>query len=258
MSSIGNNAIRVCVIFVLIPIFACTHVPIKDHPGASSQLTNQPSVNGMYGVQLAAFSSRERADEYERKLEASGVESYVIQDTNGLWTVRTGHFISQAQALAQAKNLLDQQMIDDYFVVHETGDTVTQDIDPGAIQDLIVNTAEGYLGTRYKWGGTSSKRGFDCSGFTMTVYGQHGIKLPRSSSSQFLVGKAVQKDELKKGDLVFFSTGKGSRISHVGIYSGDGKFIHASTTEKCIRIANMAKPYYQKRYRGARRVIVTQ
>lgn len=110
------------------------------------------------------------------------------------------------------------------------------------------------VGTPYKYGGTTTK-GFDCSGFTSYVFKQFKLDLPRSSSSQAQIGKKVDKDDLRAGDLVFFNT-SGKGISHVGIYVGDGKFAHSSSS-KGVTISKLSESYYVKRYVTARRVMDT-
>jgi cell wall-associated NlpC family hydrolase len=122
--------------------------------------------------------------------------------------------------------------------------------DPGSKN--IVRTAFDYRGSRYRYGGTS-RGGFDCSGFTRYVYAKYGIVLPHSSRSQFSMGKAVEKQDLQAGDLVFFST-RTRGISHVGIYIGDNKFIHASNVRRGVTVDSLSSSYYSPRYRGARRV----
>jgi cell wall-associated NlpC family hydrolase len=113
-------------------------------------------------------------------------------------------------------------------------------------------TIDALIGTKYKSGGTSTK-GFDCSGFTSYVFGKLGIELPRTSASQSKIGKKVAKEDLQPGDLVFFNT-SGKGVSHVGIYVGDGKFAHSSSS-KGVTISGMSDSYYVKRYLGARRVM---
>jgi cell wall-associated NlpC family hydrolase len=119
-------------------------------------------------------------------------------------------------------------------------------------QPAVVRRALGYLGTRYRYG-ASGARGFDCSGFTSYIYRQHGISLPHNSAAQYRVGKPVSRSELRPGDLVFFRT-RGNRISHVGIYIGNGKFVHASSARGRVRVDTLTSGYYHQRYVGARRI----
>lgn len=115
--------------------------------------------------------------------------------------------------------------------------------------ESVVNSVKG---TPYKFGGISTV-GFDCSGFTQYVFKKFGVSISRSSAAQYKMGTAVAKSKLQEGDLVFFNTfGKG--VSHVGIYVGNGKFAHASSS-KGITIDKLSNSYYQKRYVGAKRVL---
>ncbi|MHC1759027.1 MAG: C40 family peptidase [Negativicutes bacterium] len=117
----------------------------------------------------------------------------------------------------------------------------------------IIVTALSHRGVKYRFGG-AAPTGFDCSGFVMYVYNRHGIKLPRTADKQYEFGKKLKgKNDLKPGDLVFFETyEKGA--SHVGIYQGNGQFIHASSS-KGVTVNRLAETYYAKRYLGARRVL---
>lgn len=118
---------------------------------------------------------------------------------------------------------------------------------------VIVQAASRFRGVRYRWGG-SSRSGFDCSGFTRYVFRHKaGIDLPHSSSAQFRKGVPVSRKELKSGDLVFFRTYRRG-ASHVGIYIGNGKFIHASSSGGRVRVDSMNSGYYRARYVGARRI----
>lgn len=116
----------------------------------------------------------------------------------------------------------------------------------------IIATANSYIGVPYVWGGTSPK-GFDCSGFVCYVFGKYKIWLPRTAANQYTKGIEVSKANLKTGDLVFFTT-YASGASHVGIYIGNGDFIHASSS-KGITISNLSNNYYKQRYIGAKRIL---
>lgn len=121
--------------------------------------------------------------------------------------------------------------------------------------DLVVS-AIGLIGIPYKWGGSSIETGFDCSGFVKALYENSvGLVLPRKASLQAAATKTIAKDDLKPGDLVFFNTMKRS-FSHVGIYVGEGRFIHAPRTGASVRMDDMDSSYWAKRFNGARRVPV--
>ena len=123
---------------------------------------------------------------------------------------------------------------------------------PAASSD-IVRTAYAYRGTPYVYGG-SGRSGFDCSGFTSYLYRQKGVSLPHSARAQFRSGHRVSQKELKSGDLVFFHTVTPG-ISHVGMYVGGGKFVHASSRRSGgVRVDSLNSGYYSKAYRGATRV----
>ena len=119
-------------------------------------------------------------------------------------------------------------------------------------QNGIVNLARQFLGVPYVWGG-SSPNGFDCSGFVQYVYAQQGISLPRTADIQATAGYPVDKADLQPGDLVFFA-GDYVNISHVGIYVGDGKMIHASTSYG-IAYDSLSRDYRVAHYAGACRVL---
>lgn len=115
----------------------------------------------------------------------------------------------------------------------------------------IATTAKSYLGTPYAMGGTS-RSAIDCSGFTMQVFASYGIKLPRTADVQFNVGKKVSRGQEQPGDLVFFETYLPGP-SHVGIYLGNGQFIHASSS-RGVTITPLNGSYFGSRYLGARRL----
>jgi cell wall-associated NlpC family hydrolase len=120
----------------------------------------------------------------------------------------------------------------------------------------VVDKAVGFLGTPYRFGGTSASTGFDCSGFVQAVFAKIGnITLPRTAAEQAKVTEVIDKSELRPGDLVFFNTMRRS-FSHVGIYVGEGRFVHAPRTGRSVGFDNMNTNYWSKRFNGARRVIV--
>lgn len=116
----------------------------------------------------------------------------------------------------------------------------------------LKKSAYSFLGARYRFGGTS-RSALDCSSFTQQVFREQSVKLPRTAREQFSVGSEVMRGDLKKGDLVFFQT-YANFPSHVGIYLGNRKMIHASSREHRVVISTMDTPYYLSRYLGARRM----
>lgn len=116
----------------------------------------------------------------------------------------------------------------------------------------IKKSAFSFLGARYRFGG-SSRNALDCSSFTQQVFREQSVKLPRTAREQFYAGSEVMRGDLKKGDLVFFQT-YANFPSHVGIYLGDRKMIHASSREHRVVISSIDTPYYLSRYLGARRM----
>lgn len=134
--------------------------------------------------------------------------------------------------------------------------------DEGSLVEGIKQRAEpllyalGLLGSPYKSGGTDPEKGVDCSGFVSHVYKRtEDISLPHNAKAISQNGETVAKEQLQPGDLVFFNTMR-KPYSHVGIYAGDGKFVHASSSHtKKVMVSNMKDGYWSKRFDGARRVI---
>jgi cell wall-associated NlpC family hydrolase len=119
----------------------------------------------------------------------------------------------------------------------------------------LVATSLGFLGVPYKRGGNSAETGFDCSGFVRAVYEQTiGLVLPRRAEQQAAATESIARDELQPGDLVFFNTLR-REFSHVGIYVGDGKFIHSPKPGAEVRVESMGISYWSRRFDGARRVL---
>ena len=113
----------------------------------------------------------------------------------------------------------------------------------------VVSVALQYLGVPYVWGGSSPGTGFDCSGFTSFVYAQVGVTLPHNAAAQYGYGVPVSRDQLEPGDLVFFDG-----LGHVGLYIGNGEFVHAPHTGDVVKISPLAG-WYDSNYVGARRIV---
>ena len=133
--------------------------------------------------------------------------------------------------------------------------SVDYNIDAANTPKEIEVLAKKYLGGKYTWGGTTPKKGMDCSGYTKFIFNKIGVKLPRTAWEQSRVGKDVI-GPLKKGDLLFFNTDPKREIpvTHVGVYLEDGKFIHAANTKEGIIISPL-EGFYKKTYLGAKRVL---
>lgn len=205
-------------------------------------------------IQAGAFSNQNNAVRFTEMLQANGIPAYHFRHETGLYKVRFGNYASRQEARNRAENLVSIGMIEDYYIVgpedfpahtRRTGDTEH-------LRNQIVSTARQYLGVPYRWGGESARTGFDCSGLTMVVYRLNGLDLPRASGQQWRSGTPVKRRQLARGDLVFFATAGGNRVSHVGIYAGNGKFLHAPGKGRTIRLTPLSNPYFKSRYLGAR------
>jgi len=121
--------------------------------------------------------------------------------------------------------------------------------------DELIGSAMGLLGVAYRYGGTSASTGFDCSGFMQHIFRRSmGLNLPRTSAEQAKMGVGISRGELQPGDMVFFRTMGRGRISHVGLYIGNDRFIHAPRTGKRIEITSLSNKYWNAKYAFARRV----
>ncbi len=126
--------------------------------------------------------------------------------------------------------------------------------DSAEIRDRLVSTVKSCLGYGYVYGGQSPESGFDCSGLVCYVYSSCGISLPRTATAMYNDADKIDKSELLPGDLVFFACGSGWYITHVGMYIGDGVFIHASTGSARVRTNDLGEAYFAGCFYGAARV----
>lgn len=117
----------------------------------------------------------------------------------------------------------------------------------------IAREARAQIGVPYRWGGNEPARGFDCSGLVAYVHAREGIAVPRTAAAQFAAADKVGERELRIGDLVFFRLGSRREVSHVGIYTGQRRFVHAPQTGRDVAEASLDDPYYRERFAGAGR-----
>ena len=210
-----------------------------------------------FSVQVGAFTDLQKAIRLTRSLEGRGIAAYYFRHDSGFFKVRFGNFPSRTQAVDTAESLLSSGTIEDFYIVgpEEYAATKARVYGVKGLRDEIVRTSESFIGLPYQWGSASPEQGFDCSGLTMAVYQLNGLSLPRSSRDQYLLGTPVERQELEKGDLVFFSSSGDKKVSHVGLYRGDNRFIHAPGKGKTIRSDSLSDGYYDSRYTGARSYI---
>jgi len=109
------------------------------------------------------------------------------------------------------------------------------------------------VGARYHYGGNNPKKGFDCSGLVQYSYRLAGVRIPRVTRYQFQRSRFIRRSELRKGDLLFFNQ-EGKRFSHVGIYIGDNKFVHAPSSGKRVRVSTISNPYWSRHLASTRRL----
>ena len=129
----------------------------------------------------------------------------------------------------------------------------TPEAEASSYQTKAVTEAKKNLGVKYLWGGTTP-RGFDCSGFVKYSYAKAGKTLPRTAAEMHRTGKAVNQSAMKPGDLMFFAQSKASRPSHVALYLGNGKMIHAETYYNKVVVGSINDRYWKPRFVGAKRI----
>ena len=246
---------RVCLFSGLYLLLAvgCVHRPAVIPPMEPEVSKPRLALIG-YAIQVGAFSHLDNAVRLTQTLQLQGLEAYYFVHKTGLYKVRFGNFPSKEEARIRAEGLLARGIIRDFYVVGPEDYPALKDRGTARVRlrDEIVGTARSFLGVPYRWGGDSPDHGFDCSGLAMAAYQLNGLDLPRSSRDQWAVGSSVDRGRLSKADLVFFATSRGGRVSHVGIYVGNGQFIHAPGRGKTIRVDSLSDRYYRRRYAGAR------
>ncbi|HET58257.1 MAG TPA: hydrolase [Deltaproteobacteria bacterium] len=254
----GRLKSRLFCLFLLLVLSACTvrtapPPPVSPHPRAHPE---QPAKLAPLGftIQAGAFSNVGNASRLTDYLNEYNLDAYYFVYERDLYKVRFGDFPTREEALAKAKELEAQNIIEEFYIVRPDQYTLASRARLGDryVRTRLVQTARSFLGVPYKWGGNSPKDGFDCSGLAMSVYRLNGFSLPRTSRAQFMAGNPVNPKALSEGDLVFFDTSGKGQVSHVGIYAGGGRFIHAPRAGRQVSVDSLDNAYYRRRFLGGR------
>jgi cell wall-associated NlpC family hydrolase len=243
----------------LLLTMACTRGPrpVPEQPDSKTpQAKALPRLG--YALQAGAFSKVENASRFAESLQAQGLEATYYASGDGFYRVRFGDFATREKARLRGEALKSAGVIEAFWIVAPDGSapgalgrSQFHPSDERGLRASLVAAAKGYLGVPYLFGGTT-ERGFDCSGLTGAVYRLNGMQLPRSSQAQFEAGSPVGLEAARAGDLLFFSA-KGERhVSHVGLYLGQGLFIHAPRPGQRIRQDDLTDKYYKRTFVGAR------
>ena len=238
--------------------------------GCAAQLKSVSGISRLgYSIQVGAFSDVKNAERLTAKLQSRGVEAFYFRKDSGVYVVRFGDYRGRAEAKKGAEKLVAEKLVDSYFIASPDAvfrkpqkvDTSRKPVETSppkrttASSDMgsvAARTAERFVGIPYRWGGDNVVEGMDCSGFVRAVYNLCGVSIPRTSAEQFRTGEAVSRDDLKDGDLVFFGS-SADNINHVGIYVGNGRFVHAPRRGDEIKVSALDDKYFSGRFIGAKR-----
>ena len=249
-------AVKTCIVLILstslLLTVACGGPSIRTDTAPVARKPYLPRMG--FSIQVGAFSNIDNAVRLTGSLQQRGINAYHFLHSSGLYKVRFANYETRTAARKRAEDLKRKGIIEAYYIVdpQETAAAKGQPYGNEELRKAIVTTASRYVGVPYRWGGESPRTGFDCSGLTMVVYRINGLNLPRSSRQQWKAGISIHRRQLRKGDLVFFATRGGSRVSHVGIYTGGDKFLHAPGRGRRIQTSSLSSKYYSTRYVGAR------
>lgn len=229
----------------------------------SSQLAQAASVTPVgFTIQAGAFNDLSKAERLRNVLKAKGLEAAWYKKENGLHAVVFGNFKSHGEAKISAERLKQEQVLGSFYITpakkstpvfgKHSSTSLHADVGSG-MGNIAAQTAERFVGVPYRWGGDNVVEGMDCSGFVKAVFYLIGLNIPRTSQEQFNAGTELSKEDIQPGDLVFF--GKGSRkITHVGMYLGDHRFVHAPRRNEPIQVTSLDDERYSVKFVGARRL----
>jgi cell wall-associated NlpC family hydrolase len=263
------------------------HVSVTDLKNANNRLnasvkpgdtlvipprTTARSSSGTSSVVTTGYKVK-KGDNLSRISKKTGISVADLIRLNGLGKakLKTGQVLALHDAASEASNVIKvssrpslryADLLSDKEYEQSLSELVEQDVvnlqqqkAPDFNSDnvkLLKTKAFGFLGTRYRFGGTS-RNGLDCSAFVQKVFNEMEVNLPRTAREQFEKGEVVTRGDMQKGDLVFFRT-YASFPSHVGIYLGGNRMIHASSRDRRVVISSVDTPYYRSRFIGAKRV----
>ncbi len=213
--------------------------------------------NGIYAVRFGDFPTKEKARTAAQKLVSEGlIDGFYIAPPNEIvFTTSKDPVIKKNTPELRQPPPPRQTRTDELGLPVEDPPPINKPPQKSGDRDMgyiAARTAERFVGIPYQWGGDTVVDGMDCSGFVRAVYNLCGINIPRTSRDQYKTGNPVAKSTLKDGDLVFFGA-SASNINHVGIYVGDGKFVHAPKRGEDIKTASVDESYFERRFVGARR-----
>jgi cell wall-associated NlpC family hydrolase len=256
--------------------------------GCAAQVRSFRGVTPLgYSIQVGAFSDVRNAERLTMKLQSRGIEAFYFRKDNGLYAVRFGDHPTHDAARREARRLVRDHLIGAYFIAEPRRlarhverpswrkapepslrklpstppplprqQPTAREVAPAHVADdmgsIAARTAERFVGIPYRWGGDTVVEGMDCSGFVRAVYNLCGVNIPRTSREQYQTGEAVALGEVHDGDLLFFGDSAES-INHVGIYVGNGRFVHAPKRGDDIKVSGLDEAYFSRRFVGAKR-----
>lgn len=220
---------------------------IRTEPNTSSEIIHSLSFN----AKVTITGEIENWYQIDYQDQVGYVSKKYISDTRLPETTSRGGVDRTAKANTSQETEKKEEVSSTQNNVEEQKQTSNSNV-TGA---QVVEYAKQYLGYKYKAGGATPSTGFDCSGFTSYVFKHFGISLNRSSSGQIKNGIAVEKNNLQQGDILVYKNESKTAIGHVGIYIGNGNFIHSANKKEGVKITSTSSSYYSQRYVGARRVI---
>ena len=246
-----NNVLPkiILLLFISFLVLSCASRTTCLEPESPAQKNKSLELMG-HTIQAGAFAKVENAVRLTETLKKRGLNATYFKVGDGLFKVRIGNYSTKGNAQQRAQSLKDAHLIEEFYIVKPEDYTVARQKQYGTnyLREALVKTARDFIGVPYLWGGAASETGFDCSGLTMTVYQLNGLNLPRHSKEQYEAGSPVSRSQLQEGDLIFFALSGKRKVSHVGIYIDDGKFIHAPSHGKKICVEYLSTPFFAKRF----------